>query len=77
MGNSRISHVYKNRGISTGIHYPIPIHKQPVYKEFNKIKMPITEEIADTTLSIPMYPNLPNNQQKYVIKNINEFFENR
>ena len=67
----------KNRGISTGIHYPIPIHKQPVYKEFNKIKMPITEEIADTTLSIPMHPNLPNNQQKYVIKNINEFFENR
>jgi perosamine synthetase len=67
----------KNRGISTGIHYPIPIHKQPVYKEFNKIKMPITEEITDTTLSIPMYPNLPNNQQKYVIKNINDFFENR
>lgn len=67
----------KSKGISTGIHYPIPIHKQPVYKEFNKIKLSITEEIAGTTLSIPMYPNLSNNQQKYVTKNINEFFENR
>ena len=65
----------KKKEISTGIHYPIPIHKQPVYKKFNKIKLPITEEIAATTLSIPMFPNLSYNQQRYVIENINKFFE--
>ena len=65
----------KKKGISTGIHYPIPIHKQPVYKKFNKNKLPITEEIANTTLSIPMFPNLPFIQQKYVIDSINKYFE--
>jgi perosamine synthetase len=65
----------KKKGIATGIHYPLPIHKQPVYKKFNKTKLPITEDIASTTLSIPMFPNLPNKQQKYVIKNINKFFK--
>jgi len=63
------------KGISTGIHYPIPIHKQPVYKKFNKIKLPITEEIASTTLSIPMFPDLRYTQQEYVIDNVNRFFE--
>lgn len=72
---SRLQKFLKERGIPTGIHYPIPIHKQPVYKRYNKIKLPITEEIANTTLSIPMFPSLSNNQQRYVIKNINKFFE--
>ena len=65
----------KKHNISTGIHYPIPIHKQPVYKKFNKNKLPITEEIANSTLSIPIFPNLPSIQQKYVIDSINKYFE--
>ena len=72
---NKLQKFLKKRGISTGIHYPIPIHKQPVYKKFNKIKLPITEEITATTLSIPMFPNLSYNQQRYVIENINKFFE--
>lgn len=73
---NKLQKFLKDRGISTGIHYPIPIHKQPVYKKFNKIKLFITEEIASTTLSIPMFPELSYNQQKYVVDNINGFFSN-
>lgn len=73
----KLQEFLKKKGISTGIHYPVPIHKQPVYKKFNKINLPITEEIASTTLSIPMFPYLPRDQQKYVIENINKFFEQK
>lgn len=73
---NKLQKFLKKRGISTGIHYPIPIHKQPVYKKFNKIKLPITEEIAATTLSIPMFPTISNKQQDFVIKMINRFFKN-
>jgi len=63
----------QKKGISTGIHYPIPIHKQPLFKKYNKTQLSITEQICSTTLSIPMFPSLNSSQQSYVIKNINIF----
>ena len=59
--------------IGTGIHYPIPIHKQPLLKEFNKVSLPNTEKISKSTLSIPMFPKLTESQQKHVINTINKF----
>lgn len=63
----------KKLKIGTGIHYPIPIHKQPLFKEYNRIHLPITEEISKTTLSLPMFPTLSDKQQKFVISSINRF----
>ena len=60
--------------IETGIHYPIPIHKQPLFKKYVKEKLPITEEICKTTLSLPMFPSLNKKQQKYIITRVNNFF---
>jgi dTDP-4-amino-4,6-dideoxygalactose transaminase len=48
----------KAAGIETGIHYPIPLHKQPAYSSNNKITLPITESIANELVSLPMYPEL-------------------
>lgn len=61
-------------GIQTMIHYPIPPHKQFAYKEFNCLSLPITEEIHNTVLSLPMSPLLSNEQTKFVCEKINNFF---
>jgi dTDP-4-amino-4,6-dideoxygalactose transaminase len=47
-------------GISTGIHYPIPIHLQPAfsYLGYRRGGLPRTEQIADRLLSLPMFPEL-------------------
>ena len=46
-------------GIQTQIHYPIPIHKQKAYLELgHAAKLPITEEICNQILSLPMHPFL-------------------
>lgn len=45
-----------DNGIQTLIHYPIPPHKQRAYKEWNHLHFPITEEIHETILSLPMGP---------------------
>jgi dTDP-4-amino-4,6-dideoxygalactose transaminase len=47
-------------GISTGIHYPIPIHLQPAYRQlgYQSGDFPITEQVARRILSLPMYPEL-------------------
>jgi dTDP-4-amino-4,6-dideoxygalactose transaminase len=63
----------KKRGIDTGIHYPIPIHKQPLFKKYNKIILPVTEEISKTTLSLPMFPTLTKKQQQTIISAVNNF----
>ena len=49
------------QGIGTGIHYPIPIHLQPAYRDlgYQRGDFPVTERAADTILSLPMYAELP------------------
>jgi dTDP-4-amino-4,6-dideoxygalactose transaminase len=47
-------------GISTGIHYPIPIHRQPAYAHLGQAagSLPVAEAHATTSLSLPMYAEL-------------------
>jgi dTDP-4-amino-4,6-dideoxygalactose transaminase len=65
-----------DRGISTGIHYPIPIHLQPAYKDlgYKQGDFPITERAADRIVSLPMYPELTPELITYVVEAISEFY---
>ena len=52
------------QGIETGIHYPIPVHRQPIMQKLAPStaaggQYPQTEELAARSLSLPMYPELP------------------
>jgi dTDP-4-amino-4,6-dideoxygalactose transaminase len=65
------------RGVETAIHYPIPPHLQPAYTflGYGKGDLPITEEISDTTLSLPLYIGLCNQQIDEICQLIFEFFK--
>ncbi|NPA33626.1 MAG: DegT/DnrJ/EryC1/StrS family aminotransferase [Chlorobi bacterium] len=65
------------QGIGTLIHYPIPPHLQKAYKSlgYTKGDFPITEEIADTILSLPIYPTLEHWQIEMVVESIKAFFK--
>ncbi len=62
-------------GIGTGIHYPIPVHLQTAYSSFGwkKGDFPVTEEAAESILSLPMYAGLGADLQKRVVESISEF----
>lgn len=60
-------------GIQTLIHYPIPPYKQKAYLNFNKISFPLTESICDEILSIPISPNISNDQTNFVVNALNNF----
>jgi dTDP-4-amino-4,6-dideoxygalactose transaminase len=62
-------------GISTGLHYPIPLHLQPCFRDFGYKKgdFPVTEQLAECGLSLPMYPELKDEQIEYVCSKIREF----
>ena len=50
----------KAQGIATGIHYPVPLHRQPAYlKEgYGEVRLPVTEQAAAEVLSLPIYPEM-------------------
>ena len=65
----------EGKGIGTIIHYPIPPHLSEAYSYLRHKKgaFPITEQYADTVLSIPLYNGMTEDELDYVIKALNEF----
>lgn len=65
----------QERGIATVIHYPIPLHLQQAHKSlgYKLGDFPLTEKYSEQILSLPMYPELSDEQAAYVAESIYEF----
>jgi len=64
-------------GIPTVIHYPINIHKQGAYSEYNDLSFPVSEKLAKTILSLPMHESLKANEVGYIVNCIRDFYESK
>lgn len=62
-------------GIQTLIHYPIPPHKQKAFKEWNTLSFPITEEIHQQVLSLPISQVMNQDEVKYISDRLNSWKE--
>lgn len=64
----RIRQALNDRGIATGIHYPVPIHRQIASMGVGRVvgSMAVTERISDRILSLPMFPELTLEQQRFI-----------
>jgi dTDP-4-amino-4,6-dideoxygalactose transaminase len=65
----------KQQGIECGIHYPLPLHLQPAYASFGfrKGQFPVSEQLAQEIISIPIYPELTSDQRQYIVDHIKKF----
>ena len=63
-------------GVNVGLHYPIPLHMQECFKGlgYKKGDFPNSERIAEAGLSLPMFPEMSDEQVNYVIEKVKEFF---
>lgn len=63
-----------DRGIGTGIHYPVPVHLQAAYASLGHKRgdFPVSEECADTFVSLPMFPELTDAQIDTVVQALRE-----
>lgn len=61
------------RGIATGIHYPVPVHLQPAYADlgYKAGDLPVTEALAKDWLSLPLYPEMADADVATVIEAVN------
>lgn len=63
-----------NEGIEVLISWPVPLHKQKALG-LERFNLPVTEQISKEVLSLPMYPELTNDEVKIVIDTVRKFFK--
>lgn len=85
-GNEAVWHMYVVRvperdrvlaglqasGVGAGIHYPIPVHLQPAMANLGhrRGEFPVAEEAAASILSLPLFPGITEEQQRYVVEQL-------
>jgi dTDP-4-amino-4,6-dideoxygalactose transaminase len=71
----KLQECLKRKEIATSIHYPIPIHLHPAYRDlgYKRGDLPVSEKYATEILSLPMYPELEENQIQYICQTIQNF----
>jgi dTDP-4-amino-4,6-dideoxygalactose transaminase len=73
---NKLQSFLSENGIASGLHYPVPLHLQNCFKYlgYSKGDFPVTEDLARTGLSLPMFPELTDEQIEYVSSKVKEFF---
>ena len=72
----RLARHLRSRSISTAIHYPVPVHRQPAYrgaKAVAQTQLPMTEQLSRQILSLPMYPQMTAAQVEQVADALTSF----
>jgi dTDP-4-amino-4,6-dideoxygalactose transaminase len=62
-----------SNGIQTVIHYPVPPHKQPAYKEWNSFQLPVSELIHHQIISLPISPVITDSELNFIVETINKY----
>jgi dTDP-4-amino-4,6-dideoxygalactose transaminase len=73
----RLREHLRARAVGTDIYYPLPLHLQNCFRDlgYEKGEFPAAEQAAAETLALPVYPELTDEQQDYVVSEIAEFFK--
>jgi perosamine synthetase len=67
-------------GVECGVHYPVPIHMQPIYRKmygFNGGEFPVSERLSQQLLSLPIFPSMRDDQIKRVADEVAQFYHRR
>ena len=68
----RIIEFLKEKGIGSGVYYPVPLHLQGAfaYLGYHEGDLPVTEELCKTTFAVPVYPELQENELNYIVEQL-------
>lgn len=71
-GRDRVRSRLGDAGIGTGVYYPVPCHRLPVYDDREMPDLPVTEKAAEEVLSLPIWPEITRAQQERVAEVLEE-----
>ncbi len=69
----------KERGVATGIHYPVPLHLQPAFRQFGPKRggLPVAEKACREIVSLPLWPGMGSAITEEVAAHVRDFYEGR
>lgn len=67
---NEIQEYLKQAGIPTAVHYPMPLHLQPIFAESSTNHLPVSEEAAKHVISLPMHPYLTEDEQNNIVNHL-------
>lgn len=70
---NKLQNYLSDNGIQTVIHYPVPPHRQPAYKEWNHFSLPVTEKIHNEVLSLPIGSHLSDDDLEFIVNKLNSY----
>jgi dTDP-4-amino-4,6-dideoxygalactose transaminase len=74
---ARVERQLAAMGIQTGIHYPVPCHRQPPYQRFADRRLPVAETTAAEILSLPIFPHMTDDQMARVCDAVREIVQGK
>jgi dTDP-4-amino-4,6-dideoxygalactose transaminase len=65
-----------SKGVPTAVYYPLPLHRQECFSNlgYKQGAFPVSEKAADHVLALPIYPELTESQQEYIVGTIGDFY---
>lgn len=74
LGKNReeIIEILKSKGIDSSVFYPLPVHKQKSFAEYNSLTLPAAEKAAKQVLSLPINPSVTKEEIEFIGKTIKE-----
>jgi UDP-2-acetamido-2-deoxy-ribo-hexuluronate aminotransferase len=66
-GRDRFREAVRAHGVSTAVHYPLPLHRQPAYRRYATGDLPVCETLAERVVSLPMHPDLTESVQDRIV----------
>jgi len=65
----------QEKEIGYGVHYPIPVYKQPFYQKqgYDRLNLPVCEELSKKVISLPVHPSLSKEDLKLIVETIKSF----
>jgi len=75
----RLKQFLMENGIGTDIYYPLPLHLQECYSflKYRRGDLPVSEKASEESLALPIYPELREDQQEYVVDQIKTFYRDQ
>jgi dTDP-4-amino-4,6-dideoxygalactose transaminase len=68
--NALRSYLLETAGIETGVHYPVPLHRQPLYAAYATSPLPVTDELARTMVSLPIQPEIAGEHLEHIAQSV-------
>ena len=76
MDRNTLAEALKNRGVGTGVHYPLGLHQQPIFeKMYGQTDLPVCEKICQEIMALPVHHGLSLSQLEYILETIKDIQE--